>query len=193
MRKEMTMNLQALFEAYPQIESENIILKEIQTNHIDGLFKIYDNDRVFTHCGIRPKHNKKTVENMIGHFRRDFNKKSRIKLGIFLKEERNALVGIIEVMDIRKKVECATVGYYLAESYWGKGIATESLGLLVDFLFKTVGFNRLQAEVMVENESSKRVLVKNGFQKEGTIRQGAFWAGKGIVDLEVYGILKKDY
>ncbi|MDD7793160.1 GNAT family N-acetyltransferase [Clostridium sp. 'White wine YQ'] len=46
---------------------------------------------------------------------------------------------------------------------------------------------------MLENSPSKKVLMKNGFLKEGTIRQGNFWPGKGIVDLEYYGLLKEDY
>ncbi|MNN55473.1 Ribosomal-protein-serine acetyltransferase [compost metagenome] len=86
-----------------------------------------------------------------------------------------------------------TIGYFLAESNWGKGIATEAVGLLLKFLILDVGINRIQAEVMPLNEVSKKVLLKNGFIKEGTLRQASLWSGKGIVDLEMYSILKEDY
>ncbi|CAG7659144.1 Putative ribosomal N-acetyltransferase YdaF [Paenibacillus allorhizosphaerae] len=95
--------------------------------------------------------------------------------------------------DFNQKVNMVTIGYFLAESYWGKGIATKAVNVLVKFLFETVSVNRIQAEVMPLNENSKRVLLKNGFIKEGTIRQANVWAGKGIVDLEIYSILKEDY
>lgn len=65
--------------------------------------------------------------------------------------------------------------------------------MLLGFLFEDVNVNRIQAEVMPLNEISKKVLLKNGFIKEGTLRQASFWSGKGIVDLEIYSILKKDY
>jgi hypothetical protein len=65
--------------------------------------------------------------------------------------------------------------------------------VLSHFLFVDVNFNRIQAEVMSINEPSKKVLLKNGFIKEGTLRQATLWSGKGIVDLEMYSVLKEDY
>ena len=86
-----------------------------------------------------------------------------------------------------------TIGYFLSESYWGNGIASEALKTIIKFLFEKVNVNRIQAEVMPENEVSKKVLLKNGFTKEGLLRQANLWSGKGIVDLEIYSILKGDY
>ena len=40
---------------------------------------------------------------MIGHFERDYTKKSRIKWGIFEISQREKLVGIIEAMDFNQK------------------------------------------------------------------------------------------
>lgn len=56
-----------------------------------------------------------------------------------------------------------------------------------------MGWGGIQAEVMPPNRASKKVLLNNGFMKEGTLRQANVWSGKGIVDLEVYSILKDDY
>ncbi|MNI81553.1 Ribosomal-protein-serine acetyltransferase [compost metagenome] len=86
-----------------------------------------------------------------------------------------------------------TIGYFLAESNWGRGIATETVDMLLKFLFLDVDINRVQAEVMLSNEVSKKVLLKNGFIKEGTLRQASLWSGKGVIDLELYSILKGDY
>ncbi|MNM65570.1 putative ribosomal N-acetyltransferase YdaF [compost metagenome] len=86
-----------------------------------------------------------------------------------------------------------TIGYFLAESYWGKGLATETVGLLTRFLFEEADLNRIQAEVMPANEVSKKVLLKNGYVYEGTLRQASLWSGKGIVDLEIYSLLKGEY
>lgn len=69
----------------------------------------------------------------------------------------------------------------------------EAVGALVQFLFEKVNVNRVQAEVMPANERSGKVLLKNGFIKEGLLRQATLWSGKGLVDLEIYGVLKEDY
>lgn len=192
-RRENNMNIEMIFGKFPILESDNLILKKIEKEDIQEVYAIYSNDKVFEFCGILPKRNIETVGNMIGHFERDYNKKSRIKLGIFSKNESNKLVGIIEPMDFKKKVNMVTIGYFLAEEYWGKGIASEAVRIFIKFLFETVNINRIQAEGMLANKASKRVLLKNGFTKEGLLRQAAFWPGKGIVDLEIFSILKGDY
>lgn len=186
------MNIEAAFGRFPVIASDRLKLGKIGPEHVEEVFEIYDNDNVFTYCGIIPKHNKNTVKSMIGHFERDFVKKSRIKWGIFTVEEPDKLLGIIEAFDWNQKVNSLSVGYFLAERHYGKGIATEALQALTRFLFDEVLVNRIQAEVMPPNEASKKVLLKNGFMKEGLLRQATLWSGKGIVDLEIYGKLKTD-
>ncbi|WP_102692578.1 GNAT family N-acetyltransferase [Rummeliibacillus pycnus] len=187
------MDINIIFEVFPQLESENLILRKIEEEHLQEVFTIYNNKNVFDFCGIIPKHNIQTVRKMIGHFERDYHKKRKIKWGIFKKNTNNHLVGIIECMDFNQKVNMVTIGYYLAEEYWGKGIASESVRTIVRFLFEKANINRIQAEVMPANEISKKVLQKNGFKKEGLIRQATLWPGKGIIDIEIYSILNEDY
>ncbi|MBW5470407.1 GNAT family N-acetyltransferase [Brevibacillus formosus] len=187
------MNVDVLFNQFPILKSNRVTLKKIEEQHLDEVFELYSNDNVFAYCGIIPKHNKETVKNMIGHFERDYQKKSRIKWGIFANDNADHLLGIIEAFDFQQKVNMVTIGYFLSEGHWGKGIATEAVNILLHFLFMDVNVNRIQAEVMPPNETSKKVLLKNGFIKEGTLRQATLWSGKGIVDLEIYGMLKEDY
>ncbi|PFX46519.1 alanine acetyltransferase [Bacillus pseudomycoides] len=187
------MNIEMVFGDFPVLESVNLVLRKIEEVHLQEVYSIYDNDKVFEYCGIIPKHNLQTVRKMIGHFDRDYHKKSRIKWGIFQKNQSDKLVGIIESMDFNQKVNMVSIGYFLAEDYWGKGIATESVRMVVKFLFEEVNVNRIQTEVMPVNEVSKKVLLKNGFIKEGVLRQASLWSGKGVIDLEIYGILKEDY
>jgi len=187
------MNIEKVFKQFPTLHSANLQFKKIDESHLQELFAIYDNDKVFEYCGIIPKHNLQTVQKMIGHFERDYTKKGRIKWGIFEKSQSEKLVGIIEAMDFNQKVNMVTIGYYLAEASWGKGIASEAVATIVKFLLEEVNVNRIHAEVMPLNEPSKKVLIKNGFLKEGLLRQASLWSGKGVVDLEIYGLLKGDY
>lgn len=187
------MNSSALFQEFPVLKSDHLILREIEDCHLEEVFEIYSNDSVFEYCGIIPKHKKDTVLTMIGHFKRDYLKKSRVKWGIFPVQQSDTLVGIIEAFELNQRVNMATIGYFLAEAHWGKGIASEAVKMVVRFLMEEVDVNRIQAEVMPPNEASKKVLRNNGFIMEGTLRQAALWSGKGIVDLEIYGLLREDY
>ncbi|WP_431809073.1 GNAT family N-acetyltransferase [Brevibacillus agri] len=187
------MNSNALFHEFPVLKSDHLILREIEDCHLEELYEIYSNDNVFEYCGIIPKHKKDTVLTMIGHFKRDYLKKSRVKWGMFPAQQSERLVGIIEAFEFNQRVNMATIGYFLAEAHWGKGFAYEAVQMVVRFLMEEVNVNRIQAEVMPKNEPSKQVLRKNGFTLEGTLRQAALWSGKGIVDLEIYGLLQEDY
>lgn len=186
------MNIEKLFNEFPILIGDEFSLLKIEEDHLDDVFAIYNNEQVFEFCGIIPKHNKETVKKMISHFERDFNNKKRIKWGIVTHSECK-LVGIIEAFDFNQKINMVTIGYYLEETYWGKGYASAAVSKVVEFLFNEVDVNRIQADVMPLNVASKKVLLKNGFLKEGLLREATIWSGKGIIDIEIYSILKRNY
>lgn len=67
-----------VFGDFPVLESVNLVLRKIEEVHLQELYSIYDNDKVFEYCGIIPKHNLQTVRKMIGHFDRDYHKKAEL-------------------------------------------------------------------------------------------------------------------
>ena len=176
----------------PYIVTDKVILRKIADNDIEGLFEIYNNKNIFTYIPGDIKKNKDTVLNMIGHFERDFNKRKSIFLGIYLPDAPDQIVGVAELFEYDAKINMITIGYRLNERYWGKGIATQAVKAMVDYLFKFVGMNRIQAFVMPANEKSQRVLEKNNFIKEGILRQAQYWMGIGVVDLILYSLLPSD-
>ena len=70
----------------------------------------------------------------------------------------------------RKSIE---IGYFVGELYWGKGIATEAVRLLVDFIETQMDVVRIYAHVFAQNKSSMKVLQKNGFYLEAISRKAA--------------------
>lgn len=65
----------------------------------------------------------------------------------------------------------AEISYWLGESFWGQGIATEAIRQMVDYTFYYFDIVRIYAEVFENNKSSMRVLEKNGFYLEGVRRK----------------------
>ncbi len=70
----------------------------------------------------------------------------------------------------RKSIE---IGYFVGEDFWGKGIATAAVELFVQHLIKNFQPVRIYAEVFAYNESSMKVLLKNGFFLESIRRKAA--------------------
>lgn len=63
----------------------------------------------------------------------------------------------------------AEVGYWLGERYWGKGLATNALGLMCGQAFTELGIHKLFAPVLAPNTASMTVLQKCGFTKVGVL------------------------
>lgn len=79
-------------------------------------------------------------------------------------------IGIVLLEDVYKmNVE---LGYWIAEPFWGQGIATIAVGLMTQYVFDSFAINRIVAEVFDYNKASMRVLEKNGYYLESVRRKG---------------------
>lgn len=83
----------------------------------------------------------------------------------------------------------AELGYYIAESYWGRGIATLAVKQICAYAFENTDIVRIFAEVYAHNKASCRVLEKAGFQFEGVLHQNVVKNGQ-IIDTMMYAMLR---
>ena len=108
----------------------------------------------------------------------------------FAIEHGGDLVGSIALVlktDVYRK--SAEIGYWIGEPYWGKGIATKAISLIVEFGFKNLDIVRVYTGVYDYNFAFQKVLEKNGFQKEAVFQKAVFKNGK-FCDEVRYGIIK---
>lgn len=98
-------------------------------------------------------------------------------------------IGIFRQENIHRQT--AELGYYIAEEYWGKGIMTEAVRQICEYVFRESDIIRIYAEPFVYNIASCRVLEKVGFQYEGTLRSNAVKNGK-VMDMKMYSLLKEE-
>jgi RimJ/RimL family protein N-acetyltransferase len=73
-----------------------------------------------------------------------------------------------------------------------KGIATEAVALIVNYIFRAKQVNRLEIRFIVENEASERIAENLGFTYEGISRQAVFAQGK-MHDIKNYSLLRSEY
>ena len=85
-------------------------------------------------------------------------------------------------------MEC---GYWLAEPYWGKGLAPEVVRVVARFAFDTYPIHRLQAHTVSEHLRSGRVLEKAGFACEGVLRKAMVRRGR-VEDVRMYAMVRKE-
>ena len=77
----------------------------------------------------------------------------------------------------------AEVGYWMAASARGRGLATAAVKLLATWGFQELGLARIELTTMVGNTASERVAARAGFEREGVLRAAQSGRDGGRVDL----------
>ena len=79
----------------------------------------------------------------------------------------------------------AELGYWLAETLWGRGIVTEAVAAFSNFCFEVFQLRRIYAEPFANNLASARVLEKTGFSFEGRLKNNVVKDGQ-VLDSLLY-------
>lgn len=95
-------------------------------------------------------------------------------------------IGLVPQLDVYRLT--AEIGYWLGEPFWGKGITTRAVKLMVDYGFNTLKLVRIFTGVFGFNKASQRVLEKAGFTLE-CIAEKAVFKNNTIVSEYRYAIL----
>lgn len=103
----------------------------------------------------------------------------------------NEPIGSISVVSINEKTQMAEIGYCIGRPWWNRGITSEALSAVINFMFDQVGANRVQAKHDVNNPHSGLVMKKCGMKYEGALRS-ADVNNQGVCDVSIYALLKSD-
>lgn len=118
------------------------------------------------------------IENALGFIKSSHNDFDSLKAIHFAIEYRKlsandslVFVGVISLKGIDLINKKASLGYWIGEEYWGKGIATAAVQLVISYAFSEIGLEEICAYVFPENRPSIRVLEKNGMNHIGEVNE----------------------
>lgn len=117
------------------------------------------------------------------------NEDETFVFAITLDDKAIGSIGVFRQQNIHRQT--AEMGYYIAEEYWGKGIMTDAVKQICEYVFRNSDILRIYAEPFAYNTGSCRVLEKAGFQYEGTLRNNAVKNGK-VIDMKMYSLLREE-
>ena len=106
-------------------------------------------------------------------------------LAIDISGEAAGGIGIHPKADIQCKN--AELGYWLAQPYWGQGIATRAIIQMVNYGFENWDISRIYARPFGTNIASQKALEKSGFILEGKFEGSLFKNGEYLDEL-IYAI-----
>lgn len=175
------------------LETPRLVLRPLYLNDAQDVFEYSSNPNVTRYNDCEPF---KKIEESIEFIKltHTLNIDNSLSfLGIVDKKSNKVIgtVGLFRRTDLSKWT--LELGYSLAESYWGKGYATEAVRTLIDYAFAILpGLERIEATCLTPNVASQKVLEKVGMQREGILRN--YYKKDGyFYNSYQYSILRAEY
>ena len=175
-----------------KLETKRLVLRKFRWDDAFGMYKNWANSPNVTKFLIWEPY--KNVDDVKEYIQSVIDGYENPKKYDWVIEDKSLgeVIGNISVVNIDEHISCAKIGYCLGEAFWHKGIMSEALKRVIEFLFDEVGCNRIEATHDVANPNSGKVMEKCGLKYEGTLRQSAV-NNQGVYDCVVRSILKSEY
>lgn len=170
------------------IETERLILRRLELSDAQAMFDNWASDDKVTKFLTWPTHADVSVtEQILKEWIPQYLKDDCYRWAITLKENGPQPIGSIDVVRWYEDGTVPEIGYCMGKRWWHRGIMSEALGAVIDFLFQQVGVERIVARHDVNNPHSGGVMRKCGMKYEG-IRKNSHANNQGVIDTAQYSI-----
>lgn len=171
------------------LTGERLYLGPLEKSDSDQLFDwINDRRLVMKNSNYKPI-DRLSHENWLN----SIVKNELVRIFAIRKKEDDNLVGTCQLYAIDWINSSAELQIRIgSQSERGKGIGTEAVFLLLSYGFEDLNMHRIYLNVYEENLAAIKVYKKNGFSKEGLLRQSNYINGE-YVNVMVMAILREEW
>ena len=147
------------------VETERLILREILPTDIDGMFALDSDPEVHKYLGNKTVTNKEQIVELINFIRQQYVDHGIGRWAI-IDKRTNEFIGwtglkFVTALTNNHK-NYYDIGFRLIKKYWGKGIATETAHVSLEYAFSILNIDEIYAAASIENEGSNKILNKIG-------------------------------
>jgi len=153
------------------MQMSEVILRPWQLTDAQALAALANNKKIWDNVRDRFPH-PYTVKDAIQWINLQQQHQPTQNFAIVYNGQLAGSAGVLLQEDVaRKTIE---IGYFIGEAFWGKGIATKAVRLLLTYTLQHYDVVRLYAQVFENNPASMKVLEHNGFYLECVRKKAAF-------------------
>ena len=178
-------------DKFPSIETDRLVLRQITKDDAEDIFKYLSDETVMKYYGLEPFKSIDEAWEEIAWYQSTFDENSGIRWGITLKGH-GKVIGSCGFLNKVPRHFRSDIGFELSQDFWGQGIANEALEAVIKYGFEQLNLQRIQALIEPPNNSSQKLVERNGFIKEGLLRNYEFTCGE-FNDLFMYSLIKQDF
>ena len=172
-----------------KLETVRLVLRQLTENDMPFIFELFSREETNRYVADDPVKNMEEAKLLFDIYIKP--KPHLFRLGLFLKDTGEP-IGTIGLYGVKTEDFRAILGFDLLKEFWGQGYMTEAGKALVDYAFRDMGLNRIQASADADNLRSIAVIERLGMKKEGVMRQKDFYKG-GFHDDVVYSMLREEW
>lgn len=175
----------------PLLESERLRLRRIELRDAPAMFDVFGDPEVMRYWSRPPFESVEQIAEHIEEIGENFHSRTLFQWGITRSDE-DRVIGTCTLYRLDEAHRRGEIGFAVGRSEWGRGVASEAVGALLEFAFRALDLHRIEADADPRNERSIRLLERQGFQREGVLR-ARYFVGDEIQDALVLGLLRPDW
>ncbi|MGO0063162.1 GNAT family N-acetyltransferase [Brevibacillus fluminis] len=172
---------------------EHACLKPLLVEDAVEMFTAIDSNRIHLREWLPWVDDTKVVEDTVEFITLTLEQKARnqgIHFGIWYK---GRLAGTLGVHRIDWHNGKTTMGYWLTESFQGKGLMTSAvIAYMREYIFGVWQLNKLEIHAATQNSRSRAIPERLGFHQDGVLRQNEYLNGR-YVDHVVYSLVAEEW
>jgi RimJ/RimL family protein N-acetyltransferase len=155
------------------------------------MFKVFSDPQVMRYWVTPPLGDLAAAAMLIRQIHALFRSRTLFQWGI-ASRSNDAILGTCTLCHLDLPHRRAEIGFALGRSHWGQGLASEAVELLIGFAFDTLDLHRIEADVDPRNDRSIQLLERQGFQREGFLRERYHLNGE-CPDAVFLGLLRREW
>jgi len=173
------------------IETKRLLIRPFKNEDYAEWNKGYKNRRFSTYkhdegYDDSSAYDREWFEEWVKGFHKTANKDESYVFGIFRKED-GLVLGELELFTIlRMDYNWGMMGYSIHNQFYRQGYGKESVQAATEFFFYSLQFHRIELQINIDNEPSKRLAESAGFIYECTREAFFYENGKWIDNLIYY-------
>jgi ribosomal-protein-alanine N-acetyltransferase len=172
--------------------NERLLIREFQSSDREALME-FSHDPSQSRYRMFSLRTEKEIDDFLEFAQTTAREQNRTEWHLALEEiGKPGCIGGIALMVEKDSSSSAEIGYWLKQSVWGQGYATEGVRFLLRLGFKTLGLHRIWGKCHVDNAASAHVMEKLGMSLEGRIREHV-WLRDHYRSSLLYSILEHEY
>ncbi len=171
------------------LETDRLLLRKYQASDIDDFFANSRNPNIGPRAGWKPHETREESAKILAAFI------TGEEVWAITFKSTGKVIGSIGLHQdsMRTAKNVKSIGYVLAEEYWGQGIMTEAVKRVMQYAFEELQVDLLSVGHYPFNKGSQRVIEKCGFKYEGRIRMASQIYDGSIYDLMSYSMTRDEW